>query len=126
MLEALNKNPPQFILDYLDPLGGLPYQIQRTNGKAVFSFKENENLVVSYANTPQIQNIKNDFIIWGLQKGATGQELPIRYHLAIDKKPQVGNTYDVIKYVDFYDETVEQWYKPMRFTNKNAFPTKGL
>ena len=124
ILESLRQQPPVFVPEYLNSTG-LAYLTQRTNGRAVFSFKTNNNLVTSYSNTPQIQNIKNDFVVWGLRKTISGQDYPIRYHLAIDKKPKVGNSYEVIKYVDFYDENVEKWYKPIKFANKNLFPKNG-
>ena len=39
------------------------------------------------ANTPNINNLKNDFSIWGNIKSATGQDLPIHVRYAIHKKP---------------------------------------
>ena len=44
--------------------------------------------------------IKNDFIVWGSRETPSGQKVPIRYHLAIDKKPDIGNTHLVFKYMD--------------------------
>ena len=123
ILESLQDG--KLVPDYLAATGE-SYLIQRTNGKAVFSFKDNNNLITSYSNTPQIQNIKNDYIVWGLRKTTDGSEYPIRYHLAIDKKPAVGNTYWVIKYVDFYDDTVEKWYKPVIYPHRSDLPEKGL
>lgn len=66
----------------------------RDNGKSVYSFIDNK-LLVSVSNNPQYGNIKNDFLVWGVRKTLTGEEYPFRYHLAIDKKPKVGNTYKV-------------------------------
>lgn len=40
----------------------------------------------SLSITPQYQNIKNDYIVWGSQ---IDSETKIRYHLAIDEKPQL-------------------------------------
>lgn len=57
----------------------------------IYSFKENNRLVSSYNNNPRYENIKNDFVVWGMRKTATGIELPIRYHLAIDNKPSGEN-----------------------------------
>lgn len=39
------------------------------------------NLITALTNTPQYNNIKNDFIIWGKRKTASGAEVPIRYRL---------------------------------------------
>jgi hypothetical protein len=57
-------------------------------GKSVYDFT-NSDLVISYSNNPDYGNIKNDFLVWGIRKTISGQELPIRYHLAIDKKPEL-------------------------------------
>lgn len=67
----------------------------REEGKGAYSFVGNK-LLLSVANNPQYNNIKNDFIVWGMRKSITGEEYPFRYHLAIDKKPMIGNTYEVI------------------------------
>lgn len=54
--------------------------------KYAYNFNSQE-LVVNISNTPQYDNINNDFIVWGCRKGADGDNRPIRFHLAIDKKP---------------------------------------
>jgi hypothetical protein len=38
-------------------------------------------------NSPNYENIKNDFIVWGKRTSVSGSTFPIRYHLAIDTKP---------------------------------------
>lgn len=123
ILESLKKG--QFVPDYFTT--NEAYVAQYVESKSVFSFKDNSNLVISYSNTPQIQNIKNDYVIWGIRKSASGQEYPIRYHLAIDKKPQLKKTtkYKVIKYVDLYDGKTQKWYKPMPY-NSSAKGIPGI
>ena len=69
------------------------YVVDRTLGKAVYKF-DNSYITTSYSNAPQFAMIKNDFVIWGVREGIDGIKLPIRYHLAIDTKPKVGNTYE--------------------------------
>ena len=86
-LETMNKN------DYL---------IDTSKGKTVYNFN-NSNLITSFSNTPQFNKIKNDFVVWGIKKNANGNDVPIRYHLAIDTKPQIGNIYDVFFYEDTDD-----------------------
>ena len=55
-----------------------------------YTFNEdNKKLLISIANNPQYNNIKNDFIIWGQTKTMSGVLKPIKYHLAFDKKPNV-------------------------------------
>lgn len=83
-LETMDKN------DYL---------IDASKGKTVYEFN-NSNLVTSFSNSPQFNKIKNDFVVWGIRKNANGNDVPIRYHLAIDTKPAIGNIYDVFFYED--------------------------
>lgn len=88
------------------------YQVDYTGGKSVYTFDDSE-LIISTSNAPQFQQIKNDFIIWGKRKSLSGKQIPIRYHLTIDEKPQTGNQYPHIKLVTdkyenqkyVYDET---------------------
>ena len=91
------------------------YLIDRSNGKTVYDFN-NSNLITSYSNTPQFNMIKNDFIVWGIRKNANGNDIPIRYHLAIDKKPKVGNVYDCVFYEDAEDGLLKL-KRPIRFSN---------
>lgn len=83
-LETMDKN------DYL---------IDASKGKTVYEFN-NSNLVTSFSNSPQFNKIKNDFVVWGIRKNDNGNDVPIRYHLAIDSKPAIGNIYDVFFYED--------------------------
>ena len=71
------------------------YLVDYTSGKSVYTFDDSD-LIISISNSPQYQQIKNDFIIWGKRKTLDGKEIPIRYHLAIDTKPLVGNSYGAI------------------------------
>ena len=75
------------------------YLADYTNGKSVYTFN-NAKAVQSYSNTPQYQQIKNDFLVWGIRKTIQGIEIPIRYHLAFDSKPQVGFKHEVVFYTD--------------------------
>ena len=51
-----------------------------------YSFEGN-SLISSFQNSPVLNNLKNDYSVWGIRKGVTGQELPIHARYAIDKKP---------------------------------------
>ena len=62
--------------------------------KAEYDFSESP-LIINYSNNPAYNKIKNDYVVWGQRTGISGAKLPIRYHLAIDKKPQIGNTYTI-------------------------------
>ena len=64
-----------------------------------FSSKfEDEELFTAISNSPNINNLKNDFAIWGSRKSTTGDDLPIHARYAIDKKPFIYNSLDEITY----------------------------
>ena len=99
------------------------YLIDMSKGKAIYSF-DNSNLVTSYSNTPQFDMIKNDFVVWGMREATDGRTYPIRYHLAIDQKPKVGNEYPCFFYTDPADDLVKAKC-PMVYPNKDSFPKIG-
>ena len=45
-------------------------------------------LVSSFSNNPALNNVKNDFSIWGTKKSVNGNELPVHMRYAIDTKPE--------------------------------------
>ena len=55
---------------------------------------EDPKLFTAISNSPNINNLKNDFAIWGSRKSATGDDLPIHARYAIDKKPQTYMSLD--------------------------------
>lgn len=55
---------------------------------------EDSKLFTAISNSPNINNLKNDFAIWGSRKSATGDDLPIHARYAIDKKPQTYMSLD--------------------------------
>ena len=107
----------------LDKMKKEDYLIDISKGKAVYKF-DDSNLITSYSNSPQFNMIKNDFVVWGIRKNANGNDVPIRYHLAIDKKPQIGNIYDCFFYEDPDDKLIKA-KMPIKFKDKSKFPTKG-
>lgn len=83
------------------------YLIDMANGKSVYEFND-ANLITSFSNSPQYSMIKNDFVVWGIRESATGLKLPLRFHLAIDKKPEIGNTYtDIVFWKDPETEIIK-------------------
>lgn len=58
-----------------------------------YSF-EDSKLITSFANTPNLANLKNDFSIWGTRKGVSGTELPVHMRYAIDQKPVSYKAFD--------------------------------
>ena len=100
------------------------YLIDITKGKSVYTF-DDSFLISSYSNTPQYSMIKNDYIVWGMREDATtGATYPIRYHLAIDTKPQTGNTYKVFFYND-PDDGIRKAKRPIQFSTRDGFPAQG-
>lgn len=100
------------------------YLIDITKGKSVYTF-DDSFLISSYSNAPQYSMIKNDYIVWGMREDATtGATYPIRYHLAIDTKPQTGNTYKVFFYDD-PDDGIRKAKRPIQFSTRDGFPTQG-
>lgn len=100
------------------------YLADYTKGKSVYTF-DDSTLITSYSNTPQYNMIKNDFIVWGIREDVEGRTYPLRYHLAIDRKPKIGNTYQVFFYEDPEDKIIKAKC-PTVFPNKSQFPLVGV
>ena len=62
-----------------------------------YSFIDN-NIITAFNNTPNLNNLRNDYSIWGVRKGIAGADLPIHLRYAIDKKPTYYKTFDGIIY----------------------------
>lgn len=107
----------------LDKIEKEDYLADFSKGKSVYTF-DNSTLITSYSNAPQYNMIKNDFIVWGIREDADGLSYSIRYHLAIDKKPIIGNTYQVFFYTDPEDK-ITKAKCPIIFSDKSHFPTIG-
>lgn len=59
-----------------------------------YSFEDGV-LVTQYQNSPNLGNLKNDFICWGSRKSSSGADLPIHMRYAIDKKPEFYWSVDI-------------------------------
>lgn len=99
------------------------YLVDISKGQNVYNFKDS-TLFTSYSNSPNYSNIKNDYVVWGIRQNTEGIKVPIRYHLAIDSKPQTGNIYNVFFYDD-PDDGLTKAKVPIEFIDKSHFPTKG-
>ena len=102
-------------------LSNSDYLTDFSNGKSVYTFDESK-LNTSFTMNPQYNIIKNDYIVWGIRTTSDKTKIPIRYHLAIDKKPQIGNTYTVYLYDD---NGITKAKKLIEYDNLNDFPLKG-
>ena len=94
-----------------------------------------KNLVISYSNSPQYNNIKNDYIIWGKRKSKSGSEIPIRYHIAFGLVPQYDENIDTMVYYYTYPISSDIYgfqvvkdggdYSESQSPKKNTFYTSG-
>lgn len=115
----LNSEPPTLTA----PSTQDNYLINQSSGKSVYTFEDAE-LISTFQNAPQYGAIKNDITIWGKRTTASGAEVPIRYHLAIDKKPKTGNIYDCYFYTDESDGLVK--VKIPEKVNSNSDPSDPI
>lgn len=72
----------------------------------VYSF-EGGKLISSFSNSPDYNNLKNDYSIWGVRESVDGNELPVHLRCAIDLKPTEYTTISVSQ--DEADIYKEQW-----------------
>lgn len=66
-----------------------------------YSYKfDNKELIIQINDTPNVENTKNDFAIWGQRSGADGSIIAIHARYAVDKKPTSYVTITGKKYQD--------------------------
>jgi hypothetical protein len=63
----------------------LDYKVTYNSDNIMFSFVDGV-LISSFQNSPKINNIKNDYSVWG-SYNVSGTEIPIHMRYAIDSKP---------------------------------------
>ena len=102
----------------IDKIKNNDYLLDMSKGKVVYDFS-NKDINISFSNSPQYSNVKNDFVVWGIRETVDGLTLPIRYHLAIDKKPKTGNIYEVFFYED-PDDGLEKAKIPIKYSSYAA------
>ena len=71
----------------------LPYAYNKTLNSSIYNLPN--DLIITFNNNPQFNMIKNDFIIWGTRKSENNMQMPCRYHLAIDKRPVLLETWTI-------------------------------
>ena len=73
------------------------------NSPIAYEFK-GSSLIASFANNPNLLNLKNDYSIWGTRETASGAEIPVHLRYAIDNKPVYYKTYSGKEFAsDKYD-----------------------
>ena len=109
--------------DILDEESGakVSYDIDIAKSKTVYDFDDGV-LITSYSNTPQFNQIKNDFIVWG-ERTVGEIVIPIRYHLALDKKPEIGNEYTVFLY---NENDIKKARQPVVYETIEDLPKVGI
>ena len=83
------------------------------NTRLAYTFA-NTDFFVSVSNAPAIQNLKNDFVVWGQRKTLSGAEVPIHMRYAIHKKPVYyknywGDEYYTKEYEQAMDINIVDW-----------------
>lgn len=53
---------------------------------------EDSEMVISFNNNPNLNNLRNDYSVWGKRKTASGAEVPVHMRIAFDKKPVIYKT----------------------------------
>jgi hypothetical protein len=57
-------------------------------------------LFVSISHTPTLNNIKNDYSVWGEREGIIGAKIPVHFRYALDKKPKYYKSLAGVEYED--------------------------
>ena len=83
--------------------------------KSVYTFEEGSTLISSYSNTPNYNNIKNDFHIWG----KSDKDLAIHYHIVVKEKPIKQE-----KYEGYEEYTFPKWNVVFLTNSDNSFNGK--
>ena len=77
---------------------GNVYSVDATESSQYSYSFEDVNLISSFSSTPSLNNLKNDYSVWGVRKGASGAEIPIHSRYAIHSKPKFYTNFDGICY----------------------------
>lgn len=118
----LNTTQSKILLDDMD---AKDYLAETTTGKTVYSFSDKTN-IISITQNPQYANIKNDYIIQGLRKRTNSNaSVLVRYHLAIDRKPTVGNTYKNLLLYEEADTNLIKAAYPLSLGKDEELPQPG-
>lgn len=73
----------------------------------------NSELITNFNNNPVLNNVKNDYTVWGTRLSAAGQEIPIHMRFAIDKKPIYYKTITITaKELEVYNTTYNFQQQP--------------
>ena len=90
--------------------------------REVYRF-EDDYLISSFQNTPNLSNLKNDFSVWGVQEEA-GSSVPIHIRYAIDHRPLMYRIIGYSDLVDYDDESQSLIYKKISYKYQGSFSPK--
>lgn len=77
---------------------GVYYDGSQEESAYVFS---GTGLLTAVSNSPNLNNLRNDFSVWGAREGAGDASIPVHMRYAIDEKPVYYKTFDdVVYYTD--------------------------
>lgn len=123
--EIKNYLNTTYATDLLADMTAKNYMVDITTGKAVYTFSDKSN-IISISNSPQYENIKNDYIIQGTREGTnTNQKITVRYHLAIDNKPTPGTSYHDLLIYREADTNLKKLAFPKSVDTFDSLPTIG-
>ena len=104
------------------------------NGEQVINFTDEVaytfvggELVTTFNNNPSLENLRNDYSVWGERQGISGKALPVHMRYAIDKKPVYYKSFDDKIYTTdeaTFRELLEQALKDVQtnyFNKINSF-----
>lgn len=118
----LNTTQSKTLLDDMD---AKDYLAETTTGKTIYSFSDKTN-IISITQNPQYANIKNDYVIQGLRKRTNSNaSVLVRYHLAIDRKPTIGNTYKNLLLYEEADTNLIKAAYPLSLGKDEELPQPG-
>lgn len=114
--------------DYSDliqnPNSSNEYALDRVMAEERTYQLEDENMFTAISITPNIGNIKNDFIVRGTNKDS-GSEIPIAARIAVDTKPTKYKSIDV-DIEECYGRDVRQAAQTSEEYFANSFPFKAF
>ena len=114
-----NNRKVEIASEGLTILDDLNYEVNfYKNTKSVYTFTEGNGLIASYNNSPNFNNIKNDYHIWG----ENADKKVIHYHVAIKSKPKtIGVDENDSQKREYYNE-----YNVVFLTDEDGEYTGGL
>lgn len=110
------------------------YYIDMSKSTSTYDFDDSQ-LLTAYNNNPQLNSLKNDFVVWG--KTSSKSEYNLHYRLVIDEKPVVDNdVYHDLLFItearevrdendNLITDAVIAVYHPITYTSVLFFPNKG-